>query len=365
MALIDKKPPVQVDFNKDAGPLRPYLTDPEVSEIMVNRWDRIFVEKRGVVYELEHGFENAEALVRFAQAAAIAAGRELNRRFPCVDSRLPDGSRISLIGHPVALDGPIVTIRRHRARSLTHEDMVKAGSVDDKLILFLYQLVRCRQNLVVCGGTSSGKTTLLNVLSSFILPQERIITIEDTAELNLQVRNLVRMETKPEIGQDTGVSARDLVISALRMRPDRIVVGECRGSEAWDMLIAMNTGHDGSMATLHSNSAFDALRRLEAMIIRSGLEAPLQMIQTDVASTVKFIIFMNRGSDGTRRVEEVVEVMGRDKDNYVTREIFKWTAAKGFRSTGNVPSFVQRPTSTEMQLNHEFFNPVYEYKAAG
>ncbi|HEX4925816.1 MAG TPA: ATPase, T2SS/T4P/T4SS family [Bdellovibrionales bacterium] len=366
MALNDKKPlappaAAPADWRHESGPLRNFLDDPSVSEIMVNRHDCIFIEKGGVVHALEGGFSSAEALNRFAQACAVSAGRELNRRHPCLDTRLPDGSRLSIIIPPVALDGPIITIRKHNKRNLNHVELTQLGAVDDKLLVFLYQLVVCRQNLIVSGGTSSGKTTLLNVLSSFIPGKERVVTIEDTAELNLPVRNLVRMESRPEIGQDPGVSTHELVLSALRMRPDRIIVGECRGSEAWDMLLAMNTGHEGSMTTLHANSAYDALRRLEAMVLRSGQEVPLNMIKTDIASTLNFVVHMERQADGVRRVTEVVEVVGRDGDNYDVREIFKWSAAGGFVSTGHVPEFVSNPTHPDLQLSPDFFSPKYKY----
>ncbi len=353
-----------VDFKQDSGPLKPYLSDPDVNEIMVNRWDVIFIEKNGQIFELEKGFENAEALTRFAQSIAVAAGRELNRRHPCLDSRLPDGSRLHIAVPPVSVDGPTFCLRKHKKQALNHRDLTIAGSVDDKMVVFLYQLVRCRQNLVVSGGTSSGKTTLLNVLSSFIPSRERIITIEDNAELSLQVRNLVRLEAKPAMGADPGITMHELANNALRMRPDRIVLGECRGEEAWDMLLAMNTGHDGSMTTLHSNSAYDSLRRMEAMILRAGLQAPLTMIKTDIASTVNFVVHMERMSDGKRRVVEVVEVLGRDGDEYKTQPVFVWSSTNGFKSTGYVPRFVTTSNHPEMKMNAEFFQPTYKYKAA-
>ena len=194
-----RAPAHSTDFKQDSGPLKPYLTDPDVTEIMVNRFDVIFVEKGGQIQELDKGFENSEALTQFAASIANMAGRELNRRHPVLDTRLPDGSRVNIVIPPVALDGPVITIRKHRRQAMTHRELVQAGGVDDKLIVFLYQLVRCRQNLVVSGGTGSGKTTLLNIMSSFIPSRERIITIEDTAELVLPVKNLVRMESRPQI----------------------------------------------------------------------------------------------------------------------------------------------------------------------
>jgi pilus assembly protein CpaF len=356
-------PKGNLDIKYDIGPLKPYLSDPEVSEIMINRYDRVFVEKKGKITEISTCFESAGALERFAQAVAVAGGRELNRKNPCVDCRMPDGSRLSIIIPPVAVDGPIITIRKHNTQVPSYSRLVRSGTADDKMMVFLYQLVRARQNLVVSGGTGSGKTTLLNVLSSFIPDDERIITIEDTAELSLQVRNLVRMESKPPMGNDPGVSVRQLMISALRMRPDRIVIGECRGAEAWDMLLAMNTGHDGSMTTMHSNSAYDSLRRLEAMILRSGFEAPLQMVRTDIASTINFVVHMDRSADGHRRIVEVTEVIGQDGDSYDVREIFKWTDEAGFHSTGVVPTFIQK--NPNLKFPPQFFASDYVYKPTG
>lgn len=352
-------------WKQEAGVLQQFIDDPNVSEIMVNSYDHIFLEIDGEIRMLDRGFENADGLMRFAQAIAVTAGREVNRKHPCVDTRLPDGSRVSIIVPPVALDGPIITIRKRQTKAITYREMIDRGSVDDKLVVFLYQLVRCRQNLIVSGGTSSGKTTLLNMLSKFILSEERVITIEDTAELQLTVMNLVRMESKPSLGNELGVSMQDLLVSALRMRPDRIIIGECRGAEAWDMLLAMNTGHEGSMTTLHSNSAYDALRRMEAMALRSGIQAPLSMIKHDIANTINFIVHMDRQSDGKRRVVEIVEVVDRDGDDYVTKPIFTWTPENGFKTTGEIPKFVAQPTNQHLELTTDFFNPTYKYKMAG
>lgn len=331
---------------------------------MVNKWDRIFVERSGTLHQLDRGFEDLDSLNRFAASVAVAVGRELNRKHPCLDTRLPGGFRLSIIVPPVALEGPIITIRKHKHQPLNHRELVQRGTCNEKLVVFLYQLVRCRQNLIISGSTNSGKTTLLNVLSSFIPAEERIITMEDTVELMLQVQNLVQMETKPPMGQDPGVSMRDLLSSALRMRPDRIIIGECRGGEAWDMLLAMNTGHDGSMTTLHCNSAFDALRRLESMILRAGVEVPLNMIKNDISSTVNYVIHMERNSDGKRRVVEVIEVTGRKGETYSVDPVFTWDEKEGFKSTGHVPQFVTYPNHPEMQLTIEFFKPEFKYKAA-
>lgn len=348
---------VSNDWKSEAGPLKVFLNDKTVSEIMVNRWDRIFIERNGVLSEAEHKFQNAEALARLVRALAVAVGKDLNRRFPCLEARLPDGARIHLVVPPVALDGPSLTIRKTSEKAMTYQELIQKNSVNGKAIFFLNRAVYAKQNMVISGGTGSGKTTLLNVLSSFIADHERVVTIEDTAELRLHVKNLVRMETKPAVGTEPAITMEHLLRNALRMRPDRIVIGECRGAEALDMLMAMNTGHEGSLTTVHANSATDALRRFESMVLRSGLEAPLAMIQSDIANTLNFIIQTERAFDGTRRVVEILEVQGRDKDSYITREIFKYDPDQGLISTGIVPRFVTESRDTKLALNSEIFEP--------
>lgn len=346
------------DWKSEAGPLKVYLNDKTVSEVMVNRWDRIFIERNGVISEAEHGFQNAEALARLVRALAVAVGKELNRRFPCLDARLPDGSRLHLVVPPVALDGPTITIRKSSDHVMSYQELIQKGSIDGKAIFFLNRAVYAKQNIVISGGTGSGKTTLLNVLSSFIGEHERVVTIEDTAELKLSVRNMVRMETKPAVGAEPAITMENLLKNALRMRPDRIVIGECRGAEAMDMLMAMNTGHEGSLTTVHANSAADALRRMESMVLRSGIEAPLSMIQMDLGNTINFIVQAERSFDGKRRVVEIMEVCGREKDHYITREIFKFDPDKGYlASTGTVPSFVETSRDDKLALNAEIFDP--------
>jgi len=346
------------DWKSEAGPIKLYLNDKSVSEIMVNRWDRVFIERNGVIAEAEHSFHNAEALARLVRALAVAVGKELNRRFPCLDARLPDGSRLHLVVPPVALDGPTITIRKASDHVMSYQELINKGSIDGKAIFFLNRAVYARQNIVVSGGTGSGKTTLLNVLSSFIGDHERVVTIEDTAELKLNVRNVVRMETKPAVGSEPAITMESLLKNALRMRPDRIVIGECRGAEAMDMLMAMNTGHEGSLTSIHANSAADALRRMESMVLRSGIEAPLSMIQMDLANTVNFIVQAERSFDGKRRVVEILEVCGRDKDAYITREIFRFDPDKGHLvSTGAVPRFVTESRDEKLALNAEIFDP--------
>lgn len=348
---------VNSDWKSEAGPLKVFLNDKTVSEIMVNRWDRIFIERNGKIVEAEHHFKNAEALARLVRALAVAVGRELNRRFPCLDARLPDGSRLNLVVPPVSLDGPSITIRKASDAILSYQDLIQKGAIDGKAVFFLNRAVYAKQNIVISGGTGSGKTTFLNVLSSFIADHERVVTLEDTAELRLHVKNIVRMETKPAMGSEPAITMESLLKNALRMRPDRIVIGECRGAEALDMLMAMNTGHEGSLTTVHANTAMGALRRLESMVLRSGIEAPLSMVQTDIANTVNFIVQVDRSFDGKRQVVEILEVYGRDNDSYLTREIFKYDAEKGLVSTGAVPRFVSENRDEKLALNPEIFAP--------
>lgn len=345
------------DWKSEAGPIKVFMNDKTISEIMVNRWDRVFIERNGKIVEAEHHFQNPEALARLVRALAVAVGKELNRRFPCLEARLPDGSRLNLVVPPVSLDGPSITIRKVSDQIMSYQDLIQKGSIDGKAIFFLNRAVYAKQNIVISGGTGSGKTTLLNILSSFIADHERVVTLEDTAELKLNVKNMVRLETKPAMGSDPAIKMDDLLRNALRMRPDRIVIGECRGAEALDMLMAMNTGHEGSLTTVHANSAMDALRRFESMVLRSGIEAPLSMIQLDIANTIHFIVQAERSFDGKRQVVEILEVLGRDKDSYMTREIFKLDSEKGLISTGAVPRFVLENRDENLALNAEIFDP--------
>lgn len=350
---------INPDWKAESGPLRSLIMDPAVSEIMVNNWNLIFVEKNGVIEESPVKFKDADALMRFAQALAVYTGKELNRRTPCMDARLNDGFRINIVVPPVALDGPSLTIRKPSMQSKSYQELVGSGQLDAKAIYFLSQAVSARQNIIVSGGTGSGKTTLLNILSGFIRSKERVVTIEDTAELMLKVKNVVRMETKPAIGSEPAMGIDALLKNALRMRPDRIVIGECRGAEAWDMLMAMNTGHDGSMTTVHANTAQDALRRLESMVLRMGTEAPLAMIQTDIANTIHFVVQTGRSLEGKREIMEIVEVSGRTGDHYVINHVFHMTP-NGLMSTGYIPKFVTEQMgnpNSKMKFPSEFFDP--------
>ncbi len=347
------------DWKTEAGPLRVLIMDPHVSEIMVNSWDLIFVEKNGVIEESSIKFKDPDALMRFVQSLAVFVGKELNRRSPCLDARLNDGFRLNIVVPPVALDGPSITIRKPSMQSKSYQELVTMGHLDAKATYFLSQAVAAKQNMIVSGGTGSGKTTLLNVLSGFVRSKERVVTIEDTAELQLKVKNLIRMETKAAIGNDTSVGMDMLLRNALRMRPDRIIIGECRGSETWDMLMAMNTGHEGSMTTVHANTAADALRRLESMILRTGTDAPLSMIQADIANTIHFIVQTSRNIDGKREITEIAEVSGRNETDYIVNHVFKM-GANGIQSTGYIPRFVadhaNRPDS-KVRFPADYFNP--------
>jgi pilus assembly protein CpaF len=353
------------DWKQEAGPLKPYLIDKSVSEIMVNRWDTIFIERNGLIEIADYKFPNADALNRFAASLAAILGKELNRKTPFLDARLPDGSRLNIVIPPIALDSPTITIRKPSVINFNHQSLMAAGTLDEKSIYFLNFAVNSRQNLLISGGTGSGKTTLMSVLTTFINPKERIITIEDTAEIQIHLKNVARMETRPPIGQEPGIYADQLLKNALRMRPDRIIVGECRGAEAFDMLMAMNTGHNGSMTTMHANSAGDALRRLESMVLRAGIEAPLTMVQNDIANTIKIVVQISRLTDGKRRVTEIVEVLGRQDEKYNVQSIFKYSEKEGsLQSTGYWPGFISENANLKAKFPAQFFQPNYKPKLA-
>jgi pilus assembly protein CpaF len=251
-----------------------------------------------------------------------------------------------------------MTIRKFSPQAISFKQLLLNGALDDKMLYFLNQTVRAKQNIVVSGGTGSGKTTLLNVLSSFIPSAERLITLEDTAELQLNAKNLVRLETRLVRAAGSSVTIQDLLKNSLRMRPNRLIVGECRGGEAWDMLMAMNTGHEGSMTTIHANSAYDALRRLESMILRST-EIPLSMVQEDIANSINYIIQAERFGDGKRRVVQIMEVCGRNERGYLAQDIFKFSLTQGFHSTGTVPRYVQENADPRIKFPPNFFDPSF------
>jgi pilus assembly protein CpaF len=314
------------------GPLEDLLANPDIAEIMVNGPNQIYVEEKGKLLRSPVTFESTEQLMQVIDRIVSSIGRRVDESSPMVDARLKDGSRVNVIIPPLALRGPTVTIRKFSKEAFTIDDLIRFGTLTDEMAKFVRACVRGRLNIVVSGGTGSGKTTTLNVLSSFIPEDERIVTIEDAAELQLEQEHVVTLEARPANVEGRGqVTIRDLVINALRMRPDRIVVGECRGGEALDMLQAMNTGHDGSLTTLHANNPHDAVSRLETMVLMSGAELPSRAIREQIASAVNMIVQQSRLRDGTRRIVSITEVLGTGPDGVVMQEIF------GFKQTGVDP----------------------------
>jgi pilus assembly protein CpaF len=306
------------------GPIEPLLRDKTVCDILVNGPDQVYVERAGKMEETSIRFRDDAHLLRIIERIVSGVGRRIDESNPMVDARLPDGSRVNAIIPPLALDGPSVSIRRFAADTLDHNDLIRFGSLTEELVLTLEAAVKVRLNILVSGGTGSGKTTLLNILSSFIPENERIITIEDSAELQMRQEHVVRLETRPANLEGKGaITQRDLLVNTLRMRPDRIVVGECRAGEALDMLQAMNTGHDGSLTTVHANSPRDALSRLETMVAMSGLDLPKAAVRSQIASAIDLVIQQQRMVDGTRRVTSLAEIVGMEGDVITMQEIFK------------------------------------------
>lgn len=307
------------------GPIEPFLQDSSVSEVMVNGPDSIYIERSGHLIKTETRFRNAEHLMHIIDRIVSAVGRRVDESSPMVDARLLDGSRVNVIIPPLSLIGPCLTIRKFSRDVLTVDKMIEFGSFDERMAQFLEACVRGRLNVVVSGGTGSGKTTLLNVLSSYVPESERIVTLEDSAELQLHQDNLVTLETRPANIEGEGeISMRDLVRNALRMRPDRIIVGEVRTGEALDMLQAMNTGHDGSMTTAHANSARDLLSRLETMVLMSGMELPLRAIRSQIASAVDIVVQIARMRDGSRKIINISEITGMEGDIITMQDLFRF-----------------------------------------
>jgi pilus assembly protein CpaF len=318
------------------GPLEALLHDPAVSDILVNRHDLIFVEREGKLEETDIRFKDDRHLLQIIERIVSSVGRRIDESSPMVDARLQDGSRVNAIIAPLALDGPVLSIRRFRTDRLGAQDLVVRESLTQPMLDFLKAAVACRLNIIVSGGTGAGKTTLLNILSSFIGQTERIVTIEDAAELMLRQRHVVRLETRPANIEGKGaVKQRDLVVNALRMRPDRIIMGEVRSEEALDMLQAMNTGHDGSLTTVHSNSARDALYRLDTMVAMANLSIPERAIRQQIASAINLIIQVTRQSDGTRRVTGITELTGMEGEMITMQDIFQFEKT-GLRQDGKV-----------------------------
>ena len=347
------------------GPVQPFLEDPQVSEIMINGAKRVYVEKPGIIYKTEVSFANDQQVLNLIERVVRPLGRRIDADHPAVDARLPDGSRFNAVIPLVAIDGPSVTIRKFSRERLTVEKLIEFGSLTVAVAEFLQACVVARLNIVISGGTGSGKTTLLNILSGYIPERERIVTIEDAAELQLHQEHVVRLETKPPDLEGKGeVRIRDLVRNALRMRPDRIVVGECRGGEALDMLQAMNTGHDGSLTTIHANTPRDALSRLETLALMAGMDLPLRIVREQIASAVDLIIQVSRLRDGSRKVTQVTEVVGMEGDTIVLTDIFKFTESGSdkdgkvlgeLKPTGMRPLFINRLELAGFKLRPEVF----------
>ncbi|HEY5270863.1 MAG TPA: CpaF family protein [Anaerolineales bacterium] len=347
------------------GPLELLLPDPEISEIMVNGAKQIFVERNGELLETDVKFENDEHLLRIIDRIVSPLGRRVDADNPTADARLPDGSRVNVIIPPVAVDGPHITIRKFLQTKITMDDLVSMGALTPYMAKFLEACVVTRLNILVTGNTSSGKTTVLNALSGFIPDKERIVTIEDAVELKLKQRHVVRLETKiPNVDGSGAVSVRELVRNALRMRPDRIVVGEVRGGEAMDMLQAMNTGHTGSLTTLHANIPRDAISRLETMAMMAGLDMPLLAIRKQIAAAVNLIVHLARLSDGSRMMTHITELSGMEGEVVTLTDIFKFdqtgVTPEGkiigqIRPTGMRPMFTPRLEASGFKLGGEIF----------
>jgi pilus assembly protein CpaF len=326
------------------GPLEPLLADSTVSEIMVNRYDEIYVERAGRLFRHEAAFSSEQAVLGVIERIVAPIGRRIDESSPMVDARLADGSRVNAVVAPVALKGASLTIRKFPRRRLAMTDLIAAGSLDEHMAAFLVFCVEQRKNILVAGGTGSGKTTLLNILSNSIPTGERVVTIEDAAELRLNHEHLVSLEARPANVEGRGrIDIRDLVRNALRMRPDRIVVGECRGAEAFDMLAAMNTGHEGSLTTLHANTPRDALARLETMILMAGMDLPLTAIREHVASSIDLLIQQSRLPCGRRAVTAIVEITGMESGRIQLQTLFRYDRARGgaFVGCGLMPSFAE------------------------
>ena len=327
------------------GPIQVLLDDPSVSEIMVNGPEQIWVERGGKLVETDAKFRDDEHVMEIIQRIIQPLGRKIDTANPMVDARLPDGSRVNAIIPPCSLLGPAITIRKFSSKPLTVEQLISFGSFTAEMAEFLNACVAAHLNIVVSGGTGSGKTTLLNVLSSFIPDHERIVTIEDAAELKLNQRHVVPLESRPRDAEgNEPILIRDLVINSLRMRPERIIIGECRGKEALDMLQAMNTGHDGSLTTLHANTPRDALSRLETMSMMAGMDLPVRVIREQIASAIDLIVQQSRLRDGKRKVTHITEVQGMEGDKVVLQDIFLFEE-KGMDPNGGVIGEV-RPTGT-------------------
>lgn len=347
------------------GPLEDLIADESVSEIMVNNFEEIFIERNGQLRKSDITFSSNQAVLAAIERIVTPIGRRIDESSPMVDARLKDGSRVNAVIPPLALKGPNITIRKFSKKKLVGEDLIRFGSLTPEMLKFLKLVVEQKANIIISGGTGSGKTTLLNVMSNYIPRDERIVTVEDAAELQLTQPNLVGLEARPANAEGKGlVSIRDLVKNCLRMRPDRIVVGECRGGEALDMLTAMNTGHDGSLTTAHANSPRDALARIEVMVMMAGMDLPVRAIREQIASAVRFIVQQTRFSCGSRKITHITEVTGMEGDVIQLQDIFVFKR-EGFGpdgkvrghhvATGQIPEFCEELTSRGIEVDLGMF----------
>jgi len=354
------------------GPLEPLLRDPTISDILVNTYKQVYVERSGKLERLPTSFQDDRHLMRVIDRIVSGVGRRVDDSSPMVDARLPDGSRVNAIIPPLAVDGPLLSIRRFPAERLKAADLLPIKSLTRPMLEFLEHCVRSRLNMLISGGTGAGKTTLLNVLSSFISDRERIVTIEDAAELQLHQEHVGRLETRPPNVEGKGaIRQRQLVINSLRMRPDRIVVGEVRGEEALDMLQAMNTGHDGSLTTIHANTPRDALSRIETMISMGSMNLPERAMRQQIASAIQIVVQQTRMSDGTRKVTSISEITGMEGDVITMQEIFCFeklgVSQEGkvigrFRATGVRPKACERLKASGVHLAPDMFEGVTEVR---
>lgn len=349
------------------GPITGLLKDPEISEIMVNGPDTVYVESQGKITRSDVIFRDEQHVYHTIDKIIAPLGRRVDESSPMVDARLADGSRVNIIIPPLAINGPTITIRKFAADPYTLEDLITFGTLNVDIAKFLRASVRARMNIIVSGGTGSGKTTLLNVLSGFLPEEERIVTIEDAAELQLQQKHVISLESRPANIEGKGrVTIRDLVVNTLRMRPDRIIVGEVRSGETLDMLQAMNTGHDGSITTVHANTPRDSLYRLETMVLMSGMDLPSRAIREQISSALHIIVQIARYPDGTRKISKISEVMGMEGDTIVMQDIFVFQQEGiGIRgeilgrheATGIVPGFIEKIRSSGQIMNTSIFKP--------